>query len=1487
MADGKVEIQVALNAEEAKKQAASLGKELGNAVKSGAEGAGSTAKAAGQGVGEKLSEGVSEGAKTAADKVEKTLGQKLSESGKNLEKFGDTYSKAVSLPIAAVATASAASAIKVDTALTGVRKTLDATETEYQGLKDAAIEFSKTNAVDPAQILDVQALGAQLGYSIDNLQLFGEVVSGLDIATDMNAEEAAMELAQFANIMGMAQTDTDRYGSTIVDLGNNFATTESDISHMAMRIAGAGKQLNMSEADVLGMATALSSMGIKAEAGGSAISTIMSNIDKEVATNGEHLEVWAEVAGVSIDQFKQMWGTDVVSTLQTVLTNMNDAAESGESMSATLSDLGINAIRQTDTLKRLANGGDMLTRAVGKANTAWEENTALTREVNNRNESMESRLKILWNQVQAVAIEVGGPLVEALISMLEAGEPILEVVANLAESFANADEGTQRAIISFGAAVAALGPVSSVTGKAQQAMGKLADAFKKNYDAALKAKTGGEQVGKGLDKARDGADKAKKSNTDLKKSNDDLQKSLDNAGKKAKDSGDKVKKAGDNAKTAAKNTDNLAGASKDVATASKDVAKQSATAATGLKNVGTQATAGSKALTAVKTAAGMAKTALLTVAPAVAITALATLAAHIMEVNERAKKVKEGTSAMTNALKSVGDTARDSAERTRAAADEITSSLNETSFDGFVAGTESVNDAIDKMIERHQDAANAVKESYSAYAESTGMLDTYMQTINDLTNKVDENGNKVKLTAEEQAKLQWAVDGVNGVLDTSYSVIDAENGMLDTSTELININAQAWRDRAKAAADQEALKTAMAEQMKAAADEEIAFQKLQDVFDEYGIKADAAAYATGKLTDDQIMASRGTSANAFEWAKVMGAVNEAKDAYESASKTLDDSNDVVEVLNKNVEESAGALSRTQSALAGWISATGEGTEANQQLAQALKNADVDIDGFTKSLENMGIGTQDLARVMKDYGEQGANDLVEAYKNGGEGLKAWAEQYGVEVPESYAEGTESGIPKVEDSIKKMGAAEEKALDENTKRARAAAGKTPEEIRAEIDARSKEVDLSAPMKNILDTGIEAIDSSVPIFGARGKSLTEATVLEMGAVDPSPQLQAWLDKAGNALELGGNRFKVVGSTLMVKVGEGYQEVDLAAITDEQTAAAIQAMLDQTPNANYAGMQLANEQASGASSVDMGVPGDENTQEYLDAMKSRSSDAFTTAQGVANSGNSGAGSVSYFSTGSDKSIGTLIAGMRSKISLVGNAGMAAANEGKNKAASVDYTSTGEGRITQFGNGMGNKREYAGNKAKAVATSAESGLRSGERSASTWGSHLGGNFASGVGSQSVLDKALSAARSVMNTVASVLKFSVPKAGPFSGQERGGETSGRHLVQNFAQGMASAEDEVRDAARSVAEAAHDELDGIGADIADSIVVDFLDVDPMAQLTASIKGGVSVAQMVTAASMVPSVTNNTQTVQFNQPVQSPDEIARTMRMQQRYGLAGRR
>lgn len=398
-------------------------------------------------------------------------GTRIQQLGSKMESVGSAATKAITVPIGIAGAACVAAAVEIDTALTNVRKTVDGTEEQYIKLKDAAIEFSKTNAVSASQILDIQSLGAQLGFAIDELQEFGEVVSGLDIATNMDAEQAATEMAQFANITKMAHDDISNYGSAIVGLGNNLATTESDISSMAMRLAAAGTQVGMSQADILGLAGALSSMGVEAEAGGTAVSTIMSQIDKDVATSSEGLETWAQTAGMSAQDFANAWKEDPVQALASVLSGMEKATEEGGNMSLMLDELGITSLRQTDVMKRLAGNSELVAKAVKLSNDEWKKNTALQKEVDNRNESLQAKFDILGNKVFAVAQEFGGPFADALIDAVDAAEPMIQGATDLAKGFSEMNKEDQKMVIGLVAAAAAFGPVVLVSGKLTHAVG--------------------------------------------------------------------------------------------------------------------------------------------------------------------------------------------------------------------------------------------------------------------------------------------------------------------------------------------------------------------------------------------------------------------------------------------------------------------------------------------------------------------------------------------------------------------------------------------------------------------------------------------------------------------------------------------------------------------------------------------------------------------------------------------------------------------------------------------------------------------------------------------------------------------------------------------------------------------------------------------------------------------------------------------------------
>lgn len=406
--------------------------------------------------------------------------EKAKSASTKMQAVGSTLTRHVSLPLAAAAAASFKSAVDIDTALTGVRKTVDMTEEGYQNLKRGAVELSRTQPVSANTILNMEALGAQLGWSNDKLQDFAMTVAGLDIATDMDAETAATELAQFANITRMAQGDAGRYASSIVALGNNMATTESKISAMSQGMASAGTQAGMSQADILGVAAAAASLGLEAQAGGSAFSKTINEIGMAVSTNGKTLQTWADVAGMSVEQFKAAWQTDVTGTFERVIEGLGKVKANGGDLNETLAELGVTELRQSDFLRRMAGNSDLVSRAVELSNGAWKENTALGKEVENRNKSLAAKIDVLKNRVTALATEVGGSLADAAMAALEAAEPLFKSVEKGAKAFAEMDKESQQTILKLAAFATAAGPVISIAGKITGAGGTIAKGVAKS-----------------------------------------------------------------------------------------------------------------------------------------------------------------------------------------------------------------------------------------------------------------------------------------------------------------------------------------------------------------------------------------------------------------------------------------------------------------------------------------------------------------------------------------------------------------------------------------------------------------------------------------------------------------------------------------------------------------------------------------------------------------------------------------------------------------------------------------------------------------------------------------------------------------------------------------------------------------------------------------------------------------------------------------------
>lgn len=439
-------------------------------------------------------------------------GEKVEKSGKKIENAGKKLSAFSAASISAL-TLSAKSAIDFEDAFAGVEKTVDGTKEQMEELKQGIRDMAKEIPSSTTEISAVAEAAGQLGIKTENILDFSKAMIDLGNSTNLTADEAASQLAKFANITQMSQKDFDKLGSTIVDLGNKYATTEADIVSMAMRLAGAGKQVGFSEAEILGLATALSSVGIEAEMGGSAISKAMVKMQnaveqggkkldtvlkktgmtlrelelmsandsmgfkelsqsigmtstelKQLITAGTNLEDFAKVSGMTTEQFKKAWKEDAAGALSEFIKGLGDAKNKGESAITMLSEMGLTEVRLRDSLLRAANAGTLFNDAINTGTQAWKNNTALTNEANKRYDTLKSKIKIAINKLKDMAITLGNKLMPSI-------EKVIEGLGKWIDKFSTLSDKQVNMIVKIGLIVAAIGPLVTIIGKVTSVIG--------------------------------------------------------------------------------------------------------------------------------------------------------------------------------------------------------------------------------------------------------------------------------------------------------------------------------------------------------------------------------------------------------------------------------------------------------------------------------------------------------------------------------------------------------------------------------------------------------------------------------------------------------------------------------------------------------------------------------------------------------------------------------------------------------------------------------------------------------------------------------------------------------------------------------------------------------------------------------------------------------------------------------------------------------
>lgn len=387
----------------------------------------------------------------------------------------------------------AKAAMDWESAWAGVTKTVDGTPEQMNELEGSLRGLAKTLPLTHEEIAGVAEAAGQLGVAREDVVGFTKTMIDLGESTNLTAEDAATGIAQISNVMGTLEREgaegVARFGATLVELGNNGASTEADILSMSQRIAGAMATVGGSEVEVLALSNALASMGVRAELGGGVATRVLLKMYSAVKEGGKGLESFATTAGVSASEFAAAFESSPTTAMAMFAAGLNRVKEEGGNVVASLSDAGLKGTETTQVMLALANSGTLLADGLEMGNAAWKANTALLEEASKRYETTESKVKIAWNGIKDAAISAGA-------SILPVIQEVAEAVAGMAEFFGNLPAPVQGALTAL-AGIAGVGALAAggfllVVPRALETV----DAFKTLASSAPGAASGLAKVGR-------------------------------------------------------------------------------------------------------------------------------------------------------------------------------------------------------------------------------------------------------------------------------------------------------------------------------------------------------------------------------------------------------------------------------------------------------------------------------------------------------------------------------------------------------------------------------------------------------------------------------------------------------------------------------------------------------------------------------------------------------------------------------------------------------------------------------------------------------------------------------------------------------------------------------------------------------------------------------------------------------------------------------
>ena len=411
---------------------------------------------------------------SVADKMS-SIGDGFSKTGNQMQTTGKNIIGAL-MPISGVIVGGIKNFANYDDAVTQLSRTSGLTGKDLDAMKANLATLSDQLGLSEADVANIASSVAAYGVSgVQDISGVTEVAAQMGVAFEnVSAEDAAASLAKFSNITGFVIKDSDKLGSCIAGLENGSAAYASEIMEVNNRIGGMCSAVKMTAPEISAWSTTMISGGMSAELAGSNFTKFQGVLSSACSQGGEAVQGFADVAGMSADEFIQLYQTDATAATEAFLKGLTRIEDGGGSVVSVLDDLNLGGTEQLRMMQILmaatkdtGDGYSDLDKYMSIANEEFDKGTALQEEFDEASKSVGFAIQKVVSELKDTSDAIGNALKPAIMDIADKFTNWLGKVQEFIQEHPKVVQG----ITAIVAGAMAFGGVALVVGKFVSAIG--------------------------------------------------------------------------------------------------------------------------------------------------------------------------------------------------------------------------------------------------------------------------------------------------------------------------------------------------------------------------------------------------------------------------------------------------------------------------------------------------------------------------------------------------------------------------------------------------------------------------------------------------------------------------------------------------------------------------------------------------------------------------------------------------------------------------------------------------------------------------------------------------------------------------------------------------------------------------------------------------------------------------------------------------------